>query len=454
MGQKLTFNVVTDYGADNTGRDDSTAAIERAIRGLTGHVGAALYFPSGIYKIGQPLVIPRSIANEPNRHTANISIFGDGSDATTLLFLGDDPTRHGLSTDVTSFTLRDLKLTTSRFGSVSQGIIQAQSNDFMDGYQAGSAFLYLGKGNLRVRDVTFSGFMTGVHINNVSASQIWINDCNFNNCLIYGLLVENMAGNAFFERLEITGMVPGPGSPPSARDSRSVGIRINRGDGFQVSDCLISGCGKASMMLKPTRHTPPLAVPEEMFKLVYVYFSNCQFDLPFNANVSEEAPSFGSSVIVDGSISGSANTNEVEHITRVNFTNCTATAAANNGFYFRGCGRINLTGCSAFVNATHGVRVDHPVVHLSINGGQYFNNSTANHGTHDGIYFGPNVTDFLVANVKAGLAPGEKQRFGINASSPTNNRYLINNCEAIGYQNGGGINAQGGPSKVVANNLV
>ena len=453
MGQKLTFNVVADYGADNTGRDDATAAVERAVRGLSGHVGASLYFPSGIYKIGRPLVIPRVDPGDPNKQTANISVFGDGSDATTLLFEGNDPTRHALRTDITSFGLRDLKLTTTQFRSTPVEVLRDQSADDMAGYRSGAGFLYQGKGNLRIRDVTFSSFLTGVHIDNESAGQVWINDCNFNNCLLYGLLVENMGGNAFFERLEITGPTPGPGAPPWVRDSRSVGIRINRGDGYQISDCLISGCGKASLMLKPTRKTSTLRPPEEMFKLVYVYFSNCQFDLPFNSNVSEDNPSFGSSVIVDGSISNPANPNETGHITRVNFTNCTATAAANNGFYFRGCSRINLTGCSAFVNATHGVRVDHPVVHLSIVGGQYFDNSTAHAGTHDGIFFGPGVTDFLVANVKAGRSDHEKQRFGINASAPTNNRYLLTGCEATGYPNGG-INPQGGPSKVVANNLV
>jgi len=452
MGQNLTFNVVTDYGADNTGRDDSTAAVQRAVRGLNGHSGASLYFPSGTYLISEPLVIPHADPTLPNRYTSNIAIFGDGSDATTLLFTNADPTLHGIATDVSAFSLSALRMKATQFGSVPQTVINAQSSDDMAAYQSGAALHYTGQGNLRIRDINFSSFLTGVHINNVTASEVWINDCHFNNCIIYGLLVENLAGNAFFSRLEITGTAPTAGSPASVRNSRSVGIRINRGDGYQVSDCLISSCGKAALMLKPTAQTTTLAVPETMFKLVYLYFSNCQFDLPFNSTIPAD-PSFGTSVIVDGSISEPGNPNETGHITRVNFTNCTATAAANNGFYFNSCSRINLTGCSAFANGQNGVQVDHPISNLSINGGQYFNNSTAKPFHFDGIYFGPDVTDFSVGNVIAGRSPVEKQRFGINAPFPTNNRYMITNCQAIGYP-GGGINDKGGPSKVVANNLV
>lgn len=458
MGDKLTYNVVTEFGADNTGRDDSSPALARAVLKLAGHMGSALYFPAGIYKVGRPLVIPRADPNapgDPKRFASNVTLFGDGSDATTLLFTGLAPTEHGIRTDITAFGLRDIKLTTEGSIRPDQATIRAQSADDMVGYNAGAGLLFQGEGNLRVRDVTFSGFMTGLHVDNAHGAQVWVTDSNFNNNLIYGLLVENLAGNAFFKSLEITGHVPVAGEPDTARDQRAVGIRINRGDGYLISDCIISGCGKAALMLKPTARTATLMSPEDRFKVLYVMLTSCQFDLPFNTvGVAEADPSFGSAVIVDGSLAAAGNPNEVEHVFRVNFTNCTATAASSNGFYFRQCSRVVLTGCSAFVNQAHGLRADAPCPHLSITGGQYYNNSRAQPGTHDGIYLGPGVTDFLISSVKAGRAGGEQQRFGINASSPTNDRYSITGSEALGYPNGAGINAQGGPSRVVAGNLL
>lgn len=59
---------VTDFGADPTGVNDSTAAINNAIAALISRGGGVLFFPRGIYKITSTITI----------NTAYIALKGDG----------------------------------------------------------------------------------------------------------------------------------------------------------------------------------------------------------------------------------------------------------------------------------------------------------------------------------------------------------------------------------------
>lgn len=69
----VTWYNVTQFGADSTGTNDSTTAIQNALT-IAGNAGGnTVYCPAGTYKVG-PLVLPN-----------NVTLRGAGIDATTLL---------------------------------------------------------------------------------------------------------------------------------------------------------------------------------------------------------------------------------------------------------------------------------------------------------------------------------------------------------------------------------
>jgi len=72
----LFINVVADFGADNTGSRDSTAAIQNAINSIP--KGGTIYFPAGTYNISSTLQIGNGSAAAPS--TLNgIVLAGTGS---------------------------------------------------------------------------------------------------------------------------------------------------------------------------------------------------------------------------------------------------------------------------------------------------------------------------------------------------------------------------------------
>ena len=71
------LNVVTQFGADNTGAADSTSAIQAAISALPS-TGGVVYLPAGTYKITSTLNVAKS----------GIYLIGDGRWITTLAFTG------------------------------------------------------------------------------------------------------------------------------------------------------------------------------------------------------------------------------------------------------------------------------------------------------------------------------------------------------------------------------
>ena len=78
-----SFAVVTDFGATGDGVTDDTAAINRALAQLyciqiNPQVRRGLFFPAGVYKISDTILIP-----------PYARLYGDGADASILLFQAD-----------------------------------------------------------------------------------------------------------------------------------------------------------------------------------------------------------------------------------------------------------------------------------------------------------------------------------------------------------------------------
>jgi hypothetical protein len=80
MIQGATLNVL-DFGADNTGVADSTAAIQAAVIAMQDE-GAALYFPSGSYLVSDSITIGEY---SEGYQYASCTMFGEGINATEIV---------------------------------------------------------------------------------------------------------------------------------------------------------------------------------------------------------------------------------------------------------------------------------------------------------------------------------------------------------------------------------
>jgi hypothetical protein len=148
------LNVVTQFGADNTGAADSTTAIQNAINALSASAGGVVYLPAGTYKVTSTLTMSNLLY---------AYVRGDGRWATTIKFTGTGDCLRVFNTDTTG------KLTGG-------GLL-----DFtIDGTSAGnsSAGLHYGDmraGELRIAVQNFSGTSSiGVHLDNQNA---WTEEC-------------------------------------------------------------------------------------------------------------------------------------------------------------------------------------------------------------------------------------------------------------------------------------
>lgn len=78
-----SYAVVTDFGATGDGVTDDTAAINRALQQLytiqvNSQVRRGLFFPAGTYKVSDTILVP-----------PYARLYGDGADASILMFLAD-----------------------------------------------------------------------------------------------------------------------------------------------------------------------------------------------------------------------------------------------------------------------------------------------------------------------------------------------------------------------------
>lgn len=56
--QKKLFNAVTGYGADNSGKNDCSSAIQKALDAAKAAGGGYVYLPGGIYRLDKPITVP------------------------------------------------------------------------------------------------------------------------------------------------------------------------------------------------------------------------------------------------------------------------------------------------------------------------------------------------------------------------------------------------------------
>jgi hypothetical protein len=108
-------NVVTGYGADPAGADDSTDAIQDALTAVAS-AGGTVYVPAGMYKISSALTV-----------SSGVTVQGAGEHAAVIT--QTSTTADGISgTDVSHVTIRDLGLSGPGSGSGSGIAITASSD--------------------------------------------------------------------------------------------------------------------------------------------------------------------------------------------------------------------------------------------------------------------------------------------------------------------------------------
>jgi hypothetical protein len=90
------LNVVSDYGADNTGAADATADISKALKAAKAPFGgiqrsAVVYLPPGVYLISAPLLVPPGVTllgATPMNQSGDGQTQDWGSDSSTVLSYG------------------------------------------------------------------------------------------------------------------------------------------------------------------------------------------------------------------------------------------------------------------------------------------------------------------------------------------------------------------------------
>ena len=318
----------------------------------------------------------------------------------------------------------------------------------------GTALYYYGRGNYRILNMSFYDVYNAIQFNTpTDGSQFWISGVEIS-AFVYGILVSQFTGNGFIDQALITGTLDDAGTFQYA-----VGIRIDQGDGYQISDCLITQCPSASFVISPVRLIQS-GVNQRTNAVINVYVSNTQFDVASTENAIVSIPAIGAyvtgygvditnkSVGIGPPISPVSADEPYNYVSFIHFTNCTATAATNDGFYFECCDRIELNNCSAFSNGHHGVYVrnrtdftamtppNQSVNQFHIQGGQFFNNGTLGIRAYDGIYIEPNTNNFSIVNAACSASVDDNnnnrgsQRFGITISGLVAG--VLNDCSGVG----------------------
>lgn len=159
-------------------------------------------------------------------------------------------------------------------------------------------------------------------------------------------------------------------------------------------------------------------------------------------------------------ISGGVNGIYVDTCTGLSITGGSVTAALAEGILLTQPTQFAISGVRVVGNGQHGISVGvfgGPSASMgSITGCTVLNNGSAAPGARDGIIvLGPASTDLTISGnqVTDTRAAGSKvQRYGITVQAATNDRYVITNNNLNGNASGG-LNDNGGLTKVVANNL-
>ncbi|WP_159622592.1 glycosyl hydrolase family 28-related protein [Ruania rhizosphaerae] len=379
------------YGAVGDGTSDDTAAINSTIAAAVADGGGVVFLPQGAYLVSGTLSVD----------TDGISLVGAGRGATVI--------------KTTGYTSGDiLHFDTVRKCSVRQLSINAESHR-----SSGAAIHLDSSEEVYVQDIDMTRQFAGCIVDGGGVLQyidrgywtsftnggvgIWINASNSN---------DTMISNITMDQNETTG-------------SGVSGVRIQGSQAVWMRDCDIIRMETGLLIDPPAGET-----------VSWLFFTSCAFDTCRGPGIE-------------------INPASTAHACKgIEFVNCwTATSQYSDGVHVAGeVDGLQLIGHRSFQNAGHGVIVNGPARNVSIDACAAAGNGNPNGGT-GGFTFAGGATDFAVRNCRTGLhaALPNTQDHGIRVTSDCD-RYVITSNHTLGNLTAG-ITDNGGPNKVVANNL-
>lgn len=389
------FNVRA-YGATGNGTSDDTSAIRSARAAASSAGGGIVYFPAGVYLVSSSIPVT----------TPGIIFEGVGQSATVITVSSSYPDGDVFAfSNLSSADPHHLGFTNQSAGGVRKLTITSSTN------RTGGAAIHLAStSNVVIEDVDMSYQFIGINIDGTGVLQ-YINRgyyANFSNGGT-GIWVNSFGVNdVYINRIIMNSGVTTP----------KAGLRITQTGAVWASACDFIHAENNFLV-----DTPPGG------SITWCFLSDCAFDTGISRSMLI-LPEAGARVL------------------GLTFVNCWASSAQTyDGCYIGGpVNGCEFIGHRFFTNKGNGLYVAGPVTNVHVDASI----ATGNQGGY-GFLFG--TTNFAVQGCQSGpyaTLPGQSIGLGVLAGS---NNYMITGNFLTGNSSSGLLDS-GGPTKVVANNLV
>lgn len=394
-----TFNVKS-YGAAGNGIADDTSAVTLAINAASAAGGGTVFLPAGTYKVTSSITPLSGVRIQGAGNSTVLAGYG-----VSFAILNNIATSGNPTTDI---EICDLKI---------------------DG--------------TNVTAPSYTPFTKGIYIQ--YTKRLKIHDIYVYNTYATGIgtdyLVDSVISRCVLDSCGVNGIAGG-----GATGSNGIGIGTGAyaTESWIIADCVAVNCGNNGIMCEAQNPT----INSEYMMIVNclsygnkngyldsgvsrVLFSNCltwnntqngfyidtgDVGSSQNLNPSEvwfsncKAFNNGSAGNYDGFIyNDTLISSQITLASELHFDNCVAAYNTNNGFQIKNPTKVSMNNCRAYNNYNHGILAFSsaalmPFNDLSIRGGSFYNNSTINPNTQDGIRFGSSgagtMSHAMISNVR------------------------------------------------------
>lgn len=181
---------VKDFGATGDGVTDDTEAINRALyqlycREVNPQIRRSLYFPAGVYKISQSIIIP-----------PYATLYGEGSDNSIISMLPGDDSSLRAYVARTGDSLQQTGVNIGNNGAITPRYVTINNLGFATADADIDIFLVENAANFEFSNVTFAGPLTTANLNTdadniagvrfASTASLVCEAINFDNCVFTG----------------------------------------------------------------------------------------------------------------------------------------------------------------------------------------------------------------------------------------------------------------------------